>query len=318
MAATLARMLGRRVPTVVLMYHRVGPEERSLHGLRVRDDRFDAQLGVVRRHADIVPLADVLTPSRRPRVVITFDDGYADNLRIGQPTLARYDAPATMFVTAGVIESGRGFWQDRLANLMLDGHDDTAAGNGAPRVDVEIAGDRVGGDLHDAAAREELYRALHARLRRRPPGEIETVVAKVAAQLDRDPAGLRTPPILSIDDVRTLAASDGITIGAHTLRHPWLTALDEAAQRSEIEGSRDLLEEWTGTAVKSFAYPFGEPEAFDATSVRVAGQCGFDVSVTALGEPMARSVNAQRVPRRFVGDWDADRFEARLQGWLAA
>jgi peptidoglycan/xylan/chitin deacetylase (PgdA/CDA1 family) len=299
------------------MYHRVGPEERSLHGLRVRDDHFDAQLGVVRRHAEIVPLADVLTSSRRPRVVITFDDGYADNLRVGQPTLARYDAPATMFVTAGVVEAGRGFWQDRLANLMLDGHDDTAGGNGARRVDVEIGGEPIGGDLHDAAAREEVYRALHARLRRRPPDEIEAVVTHVAAQLDRDPAALRTPPLLSVDDVRTLAKSDGITIGAHTLRHPWLTALDEGAQRREIEGSRRLLEEWTSAPVKSFAYPFGEREAFDDTSVRVAGETGFDVSVTALGEPMGRSVHAQRVPRRFVGDWDADRFESRLRGWLA-
>jgi peptidoglycan/xylan/chitin deacetylase (PgdA/CDA1 family) len=52
-------------------------------------------------------------------VVVTFDDGYPDNLHEAMPLLERYDISATMFVTAGQLGSQREPWWDELDRLLL-------------------------------------------------------------------------------------------------------------------------------------------------------------------------------------------------------
>jgi peptidoglycan/xylan/chitin deacetylase (PgdA/CDA1 family) len=307
--ARLATLTGH-APTVVLMYHRVGPEERDLQHLRVRDDRFAEQLGVMRRHADIVPLTDVRRPAKRPRVAITFDDGYADNLHVGEPILAAHDAPATVFVATAVIEAGRGFWQDQLAALVLDGD------YRAERLAVTIGGEPVEADLRTPDEREQAYRAVHRRARRRPPDEIDALLRDLAAQLGADLDALAVPATLKPDEVRELAASRVVDVGSHTLRHPFLSALDRDAQRSEIVDSRPRLEAMSGAPVTTFAYPFGAAEAFDDTSVELAAAAGYELSVTGVAGRVTRFTPPHRVPRRFVGDWDAPTFEHRLRSWL--
>jgi peptidoglycan/xylan/chitin deacetylase (PgdA/CDA1 family) len=52
-------------------------------------------------------------------IVVTFDDGYADNLDIAAPLLARHDVPATVFVATAGLEEGALFWWDELEALVL-------------------------------------------------------------------------------------------------------------------------------------------------------------------------------------------------------
>jgi peptidoglycan/xylan/chitin deacetylase (PgdA/CDA1 family) len=56
--------------------------------------------------------------------------------------------------------------------------------------------------------------------------------------------------------VRDLAAA-GLTVGAHGHTHVALDTVDPARADDEIRRSRDLLQEWTGAAVDTFAYPHG-------------------------------------------------------------
>jgi len=308
----LARFVPRSHTTIVLMYHRVGPEERDLQHLRVRDDRFVEHLATMRRYADIVPLTDVLTPARRRRVAITFDDGYADNLHVAEPLLAQHDAPATVFVAIDPVEAGNGFWQDQLAALVLDGD------HRRDRLDVEVAGERLQADLGSPEQREAAYRAVHTRVRRRPPEEIVATLDAVAAQLGVPLDSLDVPPTLQPDEVRALDASIVVDVGSHTLRHPFLSALDEAAQRREIFESRTRLEAWTGRPITTFAYPYGVAEAFDDTSVTLAREAGYRLAVTGVRGRVTRFTSPHRIPRRFVGDWDADTFERRFREWIGA
>ena len=55
----------------------------------------------------------------RRTVIITFDDGYADNFHTALPLLQEADCPATVFVTAGKIGAERDFWWDELERVIL-------------------------------------------------------------------------------------------------------------------------------------------------------------------------------------------------------
>jgi peptidoglycan/xylan/chitin deacetylase (PgdA/CDA1 family) len=71
--------------------------------------------------------------------------------------------------------------------------------------------------------------------------------------------------------LRTLAA-DGDEIAGHTVTHPNLPTLSSDDQQREICNGRVSLMNM-GLDVTDFAYPFG---AFDATTERLAGACGYN------------------------------------------
>jgi peptidoglycan/xylan/chitin deacetylase (PgdA/CDA1 family) len=88
----------------VLMYHMVTPHPPGTRyrGLRVPPETFERQLawlGAQRIHfATMRQLADGSAPSRS--VVLTFDDGYADNFHAVTPLLLKYGARATLYLVA--------------------------------------------------------------------------------------------------------------------------------------------------------------------------------------------------------------------------
>ncbi|NBQ40300.1 MAG: polysaccharide deacetylase family protein [Alphaproteobacteria bacterium] len=53
-------------------------------------------------------LADGTTADALPRVAVTFDDGYRDNLRIAAPVLNKHQIPFTVFVCTGFMRDGSG------------------------------------------------------------------------------------------------------------------------------------------------------------------------------------------------------------------
>jgi peptidoglycan/xylan/chitin deacetylase (PgdA/CDA1 family) len=82
--------------------------------------RFSAALDWLATRYDVVPLADVVRgrPSGRPRVALTFDDGYASWHSDAVPALKRRAMPATFFVCSGYVgltgEAADRFRSERL------------------------------------------------------------------------------------------------------------------------------------------------------------------------------------------------------------
>jgi len=93
---------------------------------------------------------------------------------------------------------------------------------------------------------------------------------------DDDPRALLTPT-----EVGALSRQPGIEIGAHTARHAILAKARPDVQRIEITECRTALEQWTGRAVRAFAYPNGRRHLdYNQTTVTLVGELGFDVAFT--------------------------------------
>ena len=67
----------------------------------------------------------------------------------------------------------------------------------------------------------------------------------------------RPPWPLTWVQIREMASSGLVTVGAHTHSHADLPRLPQRAVRDELERSRRLIEERVGVAVRHFAYPWG-------------------------------------------------------------
>lgn len=104
------------------------------------------------------------------------------------------------------------------------------------------------------------------------------------------PAGIHQAPLMDARQVREWLAA-GHEIGAHSLTHPYLTRLPEAAAREEIAASKKQLEDTFGVAVEHFCYPYGDfnekvRELVVAAGFRTACTVQFGVN-TAARDPFA-------------------------------
>jgi peptidoglycan/xylan/chitin deacetylase (PgdA/CDA1 family) len=128
----------------------------------------------------------------------------------------------------------------------------------------------------DAVARQESDAAVDV-LKRASWSEWQSRVAnaRIGAAAD-DPSAP-----LTVDDLKALAASPLVEIGAHTVTHPILARAPLSAQQREIERSRDDLEAWTGRTVRAFAFPNGRPRIdYSEATVTLLERLGFDIAFT--------------------------------------
>ena len=85
-------------PVVVLTYHRVAVLRDDPEQLAVSPDRFRRQLEFLRSNYPILRFDEPWGKPERMSFVITFDDGYADNLTAALPILREFDCPAAFFI----------------------------------------------------------------------------------------------------------------------------------------------------------------------------------------------------------------------------
>jgi peptidoglycan/xylan/chitin deacetylase (PgdA/CDA1 family) len=308
-------------PPLILMYHRIAEDELDPWHLCVSPKNFAAQMDLLRRTRQPMRLDDLtreLEQGRCPRkaVVVTFDDGYRDNLLAALPVLEAFDVPATVFCTAGVVGGEQAFWWDQLAGLLLGpdvlppllaldvgGHPKRVELHAAARyAAVDRAADRHRQDEEaPASARLGFYREVWGWLR--PLAESDRTVALVQIAQWSGVAGADVPRPLSREQAQALAASPLIEIGAHSVTHAALSTLSPGAQRTEIGGSKAQLEALVGRPVLSFAYPFGDQASNTAALVREAG---FRSSCTTDAAAVRARTDPFQLPRMGVGDWDGD------------
>jgi peptidoglycan/xylan/chitin deacetylase (PgdA/CDA1 family) len=296
-----------RARLTIVRHHRVyADHERPLYRLGVSESVLEGQLALLARHG-LAPLtvaeglARLAAEPRGRWVAMTFDDGYADNVTRALPALERHGARATFYLTAGLIERREAPWWDRLAHTL----------ESALPVPARVAWDGAAIPLEpgDPAGR---VRGLHALLPglRVAPAEQERRLGALA-----DTLGVMSAPPCELATWSEAArlAEAGMEIGAHTLNHPFLARLNEAEQRREIEGSRDLIAARLGVTPLGLAYPGGD---HDAASIRIVTGAGFAHAVTTRPGDAAPGSPMFQLPRRGLSDGaclgPGGRFSSRL------
>jgi len=115
---------GPRVP--VLCYHRVLPEVGGDGGhdfLSISSEQFASQMKFLSREGfytltleEYARMARGLQPLIRRSILITFDDGFADNFQIAWPLAQEYNAKLNLFICTGLVS------QSNPVIMMEDGY----------------------------------------------------------------------------------------------------------------------------------------------------------------------------------------------------
>jgi peptidoglycan/xylan/chitin deacetylase (PgdA/CDA1 family) len=256
---------------VSLLYHSVADGPRNPY---LGQAAFRSQMEMLRTEFQVLGAEESFWYFRRGRslpsrsVLITFDDGYRNNCTVVQPIMESLGLPWLLFsATQGVDGPDAALWMTLVrAVCQFSPEPEIAFGgrvwslsDGRVRVYKQIA---RWSSSQPSRVIEDATRALMDERRQVIPGEyFESFCA-----------------LMSAEELRDLARSDLVTIGAHTHTHPFLPRVSSERLDLETVGAKHRLEEICGRPVKAFAYPSGKYGSRELAKVEDAGyECAFAV-----------------------------------------
>jgi peptidoglycan/xylan/chitin deacetylase (PgdA/CDA1 family) len=331
----LLRRLARQIApkAIILLYHRVIEVDSDPQWLCVPPWLFAEHLEILRHKYYPLSLVDLCERMRQgnlpPKaIVVTFDDGYADNLHAARPLLKQFDVPATTFVVAGQVGKTEEFWWDELARILL------ATPVLPPFLHLTIAGKvytwslKVGDSSvpiqHWNVIKETdnpchaAYREIALLLEGLDNQTREGLLTGLREWAGVDRMGRTDYRSLSIEELGSLAQDGLVEIGAHTMTHPILSRLSRIEQLAEIAESKRLLEKLAGRPVVSFSYPFGYQESYSLETVQLVKETGFACACSNFPGKIQPGTDPYQLPRFLVRDWKSDEFSCKLEEWFAA
>lgn len=266
-------------------------------------DGFRQLLDVLERSFRVISLAELIEcidthESPPPRsVVITFDDGYANNCDVAAEELDRRCLPWSEFLPAQLIETGAYQWIDDIRLLIHRG--------GLPELTLPGDNGVLALDLRSSQGRHEAVRAIHQWCRYVPD---DLRRERLAAVYTAYPQGRieelrsRFPSFapMTWDQARQLKAA-GVDVGSHSLTHTALGPQSDEAIHREVFAARALLQERIGDHSVHFSYPYGREASMSEKTEAILRQAGYNCALT-LEQDSVRcdEVNPLRLPRLIV------------------
>lgn len=297
------RMNNHKVLT--LFYHRINTSESDYHQLCVSPRNFRQQMQYLKEHYLLARFEEDWSLLDSEAVVITFDDGYLDNLEIALPILDELQVPATIFVSTGTMDQSTELWWDELENLLL-------VGEHIPDC-FRLEDDEFGYMWKTSTweYRENCYRSIHHLIKNFiDPGKREEWMGQLWRWRGLKRTARKENLTVSEEECRRLARSELISIGAHTVNHPSLAVLSRAEQEREIKDSINRLSDILGERVILFSYPFGSYGAnYNKDSMEICQECGIIKAASTDSLLWNSKINSYQIPRKVVRNWDISEFE---------
>ncbi|MDR0609739.1 MAG: polysaccharide deacetylase family protein [Planctomycetaceae bacterium] len=290
---TRRRLLG-------LCYHSVvsdnSPQNDARTRIAVTITNFEEQLKELRKHWTPVSLTQIRNavdqkiPLPDRAVHVSFDDGYKNNLTFAAPLLARYEIPATIFITTNLIATQRQLiWALEIHERLVRLSDSK----------IEIGGTAYSLHPQETPQRTEESLQLLTQIKRLPVEERENLLhfLRDRTEIDFTPFWKRELyDFLDWDELRLLHRQ-GIEIGAHTLSHPVLSSLHQTELERELRESKECLERELGVECDALAYPFGSVYDFSERVIETAQRIGFRLAFTLQDCRNATVPDAMRIHR---------------------
>jgi peptidoglycan/xylan/chitin deacetylase (PgdA/CDA1 family) len=251
----------------VLLYHRVNDLEYDPQQLCVSIKNFEAQLSTLKKDHVFIGIEEfchILEHNKRfPRrcLMITFDDGYADNYYNALPVLESLNLQALFYIATATINTSELFWWDELDLVFKNSQ-------GQPAMNELV-------EKHKAGNIRQLYAyyvdacKMAGSLEQR-----ERLLAEI--RLAGSPAMDQVKHYRSLtdDELIRMSASRSAVIGAHTVNHLALGCLTEKDQYSEISESVQQLENKLKNSIRHFSFPYGEKKHYSSLTVKACRELG--------------------------------------------
>lgn len=286
----------------VLFYHSVDNiVNQEVEAVAFSIESFEKQVEYLRKHYEIISLDEFYerynaNAFTKREIVLTFDDGYANNLYTVAPILKKYDSPFSVFISTEHIDTGE-FYPTSIARIIILGSQLTSIS--IPFLNLE---DEVISDLN---RKREVYKIVSKELKNRPLSEVRIIISELKNNISDTEYILlqkkyKSDRPMTWDEVKQLHDM-GATIGSHCMYH----MICHSNQRKEdieeqIRGSKDIIETRLGAKCNYFVYPNGDYTNFSNEIVEKAGyKIGFSTDLGSINKKNMRALPRIGVPQDY-------------------
>lgn len=302
----------------VLTYHRVLPaslsgESFSSPGIMVTPENFDRHMRFLRRHLnpiDVWTFEKIISTGQEIRpgtCLVTFDDGWWDNLEFALPILKRHEIPAVFFVASDYIGTDRRFWQERLACRLFHARKSPSATAFLTQLGLEKV---IGAP--PAVARQRIRQFVDD-LKTGPMAAVEEIFNQLNA-VSPDSTAPNVDRFLTWNELASIAHDQSFAIASHGSTHMPFTLLSPESIRQELTKSRTTMLAHLGIVANALAYPNGDADEDVAAIVR---DSGISLGFTTRRGLASRRNNPLLLPRINIHE-SATRGEAAFLFWMLA
>ena len=252
---------------ILLMYHSVcleGAKPWVAPRNRMSIDRFERQLQRLAKSGRVVSPSRLVAsidgePAPPGSIVLTFDDGYLDNLEIVAPLLAKYELPAVLYLATGYVADAAPQWADVIYGTIGHRRRDQLGLDGIGEWHLATEQARV-------SAIYAIGRAMIGGTREYREGLLE----QIAEQLDAPAVPVRLT--MDFDDARRCAEDyPSFELGVHSHDHLDLSAMNTDEAVKEVRRSMDVFRSELGREPEHFSFPYSRSTPDLIESLRGTG-----------------------------------------------
>jgi peptidoglycan/xylan/chitin deacetylase (PgdA/CDA1 family) len=306
---------GKKSELLVLCYHGVLAERRPdrwSYDNWVDAASFREQLRWLKQILEVTDLAGVRRwhegKWRGPKgpALITFDDGYRNNVTQAAPILLEESLPAIFFLASGYVGTSRVLWLDEIRVQVLNW----------PEPSVRLPSGETREIPSDLAERRRLANETVEGIKQLTEEPCRSYCDYLRSKTEQvelmDDFEARS--FMSWDDARKLREM-GFEIGAHTVNHPILSKIAPERLASELAESKAMIERELNFSSKALAYPNGSARDVNEQVFAETEKAGFEWAFTTAAQWQKPGVNPYQIGRIcVVGHTDLATFKFYASG----
>jgi glycosyltransferase involved in cell wall biosynthesis/peptidoglycan/xylan/chitin deacetylase (PgdA/CDA1 family) len=299
---------------LVLCYHGVlsrPPAYTPAYAINILKGEFEAHMKFMVNNFHLMSASELIgvlegRQELKPRsAVISFDDGYLNNLTLAAPVLRSYGVPAIFNVSTGYISGDKLLWPDEIFLRVMHWPDRMVP---LPDGSLGELGEKREVRMRSAVRIQEDCKRLQ---NARRTAYLEKL--RNGGPLRGDSYTEEAYRFLDWDDVRELSRL-GFEIGSHTISHPILSQAGGTQVEHELLASKARIEKELNRECRVLAYPNGLLRDAGATVWAAAAKAGYRAAFT-LRRGLASPKYPMAIDRINVpGDEPRTMFESRAAG----
>ena len=294
----IINILGRpwRGKGAILMYHRVIPDNQIKKeldsGLAVSCSSFENQMKALKETHKICSIDDFIygleNNSQDFKVVVTFDDGYKDNLNYALPILEKLKIPASIYITTRFLNNNVDMWWYELHYFIQN----------SSKINFNYNDKNFNFVLKNKKDKAKAYNKLKKLFLNLKIKEQKILIEKITNSKSRENY---SSICLNEEEVKKLDKHPLITIGSHGHNHLNLKILSDDEIKKEVNQSLEILKNVLGHEIEHYCYPYGKKEQASEREYNIVKTLSLKSATTGIIKPI-QNKNFYSLPRIYVGE----------------